>query len=30
MFGKIDTGTKHSSYIGVSLIETFLDYRLKK
>ena len=30
MFGKINTGSEHSSYIGVSLIKTFLDYRLNK
>ena len=30
MFGKINTGSKHSSYVGVSLIKTFLDYRLNK
>ena len=30
VFGEINTGTKHSSYVGVSLIETFLDYRLLK
>ena len=30
MFGKINTGSEHSSYIGVSLTKTFLDYRLNK